>query len=132
MLKGGNASTGCGSLSMDPKHPDTLFASLWDFRRKGWTFRSGGPDASAVSGSGLYRSDDGGSHWTELTEAANKGLPAKPYGRIAVAMKAYKSLRMCWNANKRTTATIVYISPEWGIRPAMSTSTTWRWRTRGG
>ena len=86
VLKGANASTGCGSMAMDPKHPDTLFASLWDFRRKGWTFRSGGENAGAVSGSGLYRSEDGGAHWTEITEAANKGLPAKPYGRIAVAV----------------------------------------------
>ena len=86
VLKGANASTGCGSMSMDPKHPDTLFASLWDFRRKGWTFRSGGANAEVVSGSGLYRTEDGGAHWTELGDATNKGLPAKPYGRIAVAV----------------------------------------------
>jgi len=86
VLKGGNASTGCGSMTIDPSHPDRLYASLWDFRRKGWTFRSGGSDASAPSASGLYRTDDGGDHWTELTAAANKGLPAKPYGRIAVAI----------------------------------------------
>jgi photosystem II stability/assembly factor-like uncharacterized protein len=86
VLKGANPSTGCGSMAMDPSHPDTLFATLWDFRRRGWTFRSGGENAAAASGSGLYRSDDGGAHWTELTEAANKGLPAKPYGRIAVAV----------------------------------------------
>ncbi|HEX4822979.1 MAG TPA: hypothetical protein VFV19_01565 [Candidatus Polarisedimenticolaceae bacterium] len=86
VLKGGNASTGCGGMSMDAKNPGTLYASLWDFRRKGWTFRSGGENASAVSMSGLYRTDDGGDHWTEITEAANKGFPAKPYGRIAVAV----------------------------------------------
>jgi photosystem II stability/assembly factor-like uncharacterized protein len=86
VLKGGNGSTGCGSMSMDPKHPDTLFATLWDFRRKGWTFRSGGESAEAPSGSGLYRSVDGGAHWTELTAKANEGLPEKPYGRIAVAV----------------------------------------------
>lgn len=86
VLKGNNGSTGCGSMSVDPKHPDTVYASLWDFRRKGWTFRSGGESADAPSGSGLYRSDDGGSHWTEVTPAANKGFPVKPYGRIAVAV----------------------------------------------
>jgi photosystem II stability/assembly factor-like uncharacterized protein len=86
VLKGANASTGCGSMSMDAKNPDVLFATLWDFRRKGWTFRSGGVNADAPSGSGLYRSEDGGAHWTELTAAANAGLPAKPYGRIAVAV----------------------------------------------
>jgi len=86
VLKGANPATGCGSLSMDEKKPSTLYASLWEFRRKGWTFRSGGENASAPSASGLYRSDDGGDHWTEITPAANKGFPAKPYGRIAVAV----------------------------------------------
>ena len=53
---------------------------MWDFRRQGWTFRSGG------EGSGLFKSTDGGDHWTELTDANSKGLPAKPYGRIALAV----------------------------------------------
>ncbi|HEU4664822.1 MAG TPA: hypothetical protein VFS55_12415 [Dokdonella sp.] len=86
VLKGSNLSTGCSSISLDPKNPDVVFAGLWDFRRKGWTFRSGGESASAASGSGLYRSADGGRSWTEITEAANKGFPGKPYGRIAVAV----------------------------------------------
>ena len=86
VLKGPNGSTGCGSMSMDATHPGTLFASLWDFRRKGWTFRSGGPSADAASGSGLYRTDDGGDHWVEITDSANKGFPGKPYGRIAVTV----------------------------------------------
>jgi photosystem II stability/assembly factor-like uncharacterized protein len=86
VLKGTNPSTGCGSMSMDPKNPKTLYASLWDFRRKGWTFRSGGEGPTAPSGSGLYRSDDGGERWTEITDTANTGFPAKPYGRIAVAV----------------------------------------------
>ncbi len=86
ILAGGNGSTGCGSMSMDASHPDTLYASLWDFRRRGWTFRSGGANADAPSASGLYRSDDGGDRWTEITEAANSGWPQKPYGRIAVAV----------------------------------------------
>jgi len=85
-LKGGNASTGCSSLAMDPRDPSTLYAALWDFRRKGWTFRSGGESASAPSGSGLYKSTDGGTTWTEITDTADKGFPVKPYGRIAVAV----------------------------------------------
>ena len=67
-------------MSMSPLEPNTIYASLWDVRRQGWTFRSGGP------GSGLYKSTDGGEHWTELTDANSKGLPAKPYGRIAMAV----------------------------------------------
>jgi photosystem II stability/assembly factor-like uncharacterized protein len=91
VLKGTNLSTGCGALSVDAKNPDVLFASLWDFRRKGWTFRSGGESAAAPSGSGLFRSADGGKTWTEISDAANKGFPKKPYGRIAVAVAPSKS-----------------------------------------
>lgn len=83
VLRGGNGSTGCGGMSLDAKNPDVVFASLWDFRRKGWTFRSGGEGPDAPSGSGLYRSADGGRTWKEVTGG---GLPAKPYGRIAVAV----------------------------------------------
>jgi len=84
ILKGSNLSTGCASVAMQPGNPDVLLASLWDFRRKGWTYRSGGEGPKAPSGSGLYRSADGGKTWTELTVTA-KGLPPKPYGRIALA-----------------------------------------------
>ena len=80
VLAGANASTGCGMLAMSAKEPQTIFASMWDFRRQGWTFRSGGP------GSGLFKSTDGGEHWSELTSANAKGLPEKPYGRIALAV----------------------------------------------
>lgn len=86
VLKGSNLSTGCGSLAMDPSNPDVLFAGLWDFRRKGWTFRSGGDGPKAVSGSGLFRTADGGKTWAELAPQAGTGLPAKPYGRIALAI----------------------------------------------
>jgi photosystem II stability/assembly factor-like uncharacterized protein len=83
VLKGPNASTGCSMISMDPKNPKTLFAGTWDFRRKGWTFRSGGDGETAPSGSGLFKSTDGGATWNDLN--AN-GLPAKPWGRIAVTV----------------------------------------------
>jgi len=94
VLKGANLSTGCGSVALDPRAPDVLFASLWDFRRKGWTFRSGGDGPTAFSGSGLYRSADGGKSWTEITPQANKGFPAKPYGRIALAVAPSDSTRV--------------------------------------
>lgn len=90
VLKGGNASTGCGMVSMAPNQPATLYASLWDFRRKGWTFRSGGEGPDKPSGSGLYKSSDGGKTWSELTPEANPGFPKKPYGRIAVSVAPSK------------------------------------------
>jgi photosystem II stability/assembly factor-like uncharacterized protein len=69
---------------MSPQEPKTIFASTWDFRRQGWTFRSGGP------GSGLFKSTDGGDHWTEITTSNAQGMPEKPYGRIAVAVAPSK------------------------------------------
>src|SRR5579864_5677911 len=84
VLAGANTSTGCAMLSMSAKEPKTIYAAMWDFRRQGWTFRSGGP------GSGLFKSTDGGQRWTELTPAGNQGLPEKPYGRIALAVAPSK------------------------------------------
>ena len=86
VLKGPNLSTGCSSIAMDPQRPERLFAALWDFRRQGWTFRSGGPSAEAASGSGLFISEDGGESWRALDGATAKGLPAKPWGRSAIAI----------------------------------------------
>jgi len=83
VLKGANLSTGCGGLTMDPKDPNVLFASLWDFRRKGWSFRSGGDGPTAKSGSGLFRTADGGTTWSEIGTGTG-GFGPKPYGRIEV------------------------------------------------
>lgn len=80
VLAGANGSTGCAMLAMSPKAPQTLFASMWDFRRQAWTFRSGG------AGSGLFKSEDGGEHWTEIAPTKANSLPSKPYGRIVVAV----------------------------------------------
>jgi len=86
VLKGPNLSTGCSSVTMDPVHANILFAGLWDFRRKGWTFRSGGDGPTAPSGSALYRSDDGGTTWSKLASSAATGLPKGPWGRVEVAI----------------------------------------------
>jgi photosystem II stability/assembly factor-like uncharacterized protein len=80
VLAGANGSTGCGLLAMSHQEPKTIYASMWDFRREGWTFRSGG------SGSGLFKSTDGGDHWSEINDANAKGLPPKPWGREAIAV----------------------------------------------
>lgn len=84
VLAGANGSTGCGMLAASPQAPKNIYASMWDFRRQGWTFRSGGP------GGGLFQSRDGGDHWTEINDANAKGLPAKPWGRIALAVAPSK------------------------------------------
>lgn len=69
-------TTGCGDVIMDPNDPNILYASMWEFRRSGWGFDSGG-DKSA-----LYKSIDGGKSWNKI----HKGFPEGKLGRIAVAI----------------------------------------------
>jgi photosystem II stability/assembly factor-like uncharacterized protein len=90
ILKGANLSTGCSMMSMKPGDSKTIFAGMWDFRRKGWTFRSGGENSTAASGSGLFQTTDGGTTWNELDEKSAKGLPPKPWGRVAVTVAPSK------------------------------------------
>ncbi|MCA1829459.1 MAG: WD40/YVTN/BNR-like repeat-containing protein [Myxococcales bacterium] len=80
ILTGPNLSTGCSTVAMDPTNPNVLYAGLWDFRRKGWTFRSGGDGPDAPSGSALFKSTDGGANWKELTPSP------KPWGRTEVVI----------------------------------------------
>ncbi len=68
--------TGCADIIMDPRNPDVLLASMWQFRRTPYSFVSGGP------GSALYKSTDGGKNWRKLTN----GLPTGEFGRIAIAL----------------------------------------------
>jgi len=67
-------NTGCSGLAIDPANPDLIYAGMWDFRRTGWSFRSGGP------GSSFFRSEDGGKTWTSI----EKNLTPKPWGRVYV------------------------------------------------
>lgn len=75
-----NDHAGCASVAMDPQNPEVLYAAMWQFRRKGWAFESGGP------GSGLFRSADGGRTWTRLDGDAGRGLPTTEVGRCAFAV----------------------------------------------
>jgi photosystem II stability/assembly factor-like uncharacterized protein len=79
--------TGAVDISIDPNHPDTLYAALWEAWRKPWGMSSGGP------GSGLFRSTDGGASWTELTRAP--GMPQSgPVGKIGVSVSPADSNRV--------------------------------------
>ncbi len=84
IVKGPNLSTGCSSLSMDANNPDHLMVGMWDFRRKGWTFRSGGEGPDKPSGSSFQETNDGGRTWVSLNAENRAGLPKGPWGRIEV------------------------------------------------
>jgi photosystem II stability/assembly factor-like uncharacterized protein len=112
VLKGGNLSTGASTIAMDPNDPNVIFTGMWDFRRKGWTFRSGGDGPDKPSASGLFRSADGGATWTEITAEANKGFPKKPYGRIAVAIAPSNAKRIY--AFVESTDSALFVSDDGG------------------
>ena len=80
-----NADTGAIDLAFDPQNPQVIFAALWQVRRQPWSLESGGP------GSGLYRSQDGGSTWTRL---AGHGLPGGDLGRIGIAVSPVDGRRV--------------------------------------
>jgi photosystem II stability/assembly factor-like uncharacterized protein len=78
--------TGAVDIAIDPHNPDVMFAALWEAFRVEYSMSSGGP------GSGLFKSTDGGEHWTEITR--NPGLPAGVDGKIGVAISGADSNRI--------------------------------------
>jgi photosystem II stability/assembly factor-like uncharacterized protein len=73
-------NTGAVDLAIDPQDPERLYAALWEVRRD--AFAGGNPAVQTGPHAGLYRTSDGGRHWTKLTQ----GLPAGPYGRCGVSV----------------------------------------------
>lgn len=66
--------SGAIDLVMSPEDPNTLFAAMYQRRRTAFGFSASG------SGSGIYRTYDGGENWEELSE----GLPQGDKGRIGI------------------------------------------------
>ncbi|HKK07880.1 MAG TPA: glycosyl hydrolase, partial [Gemmatimonadota bacterium] len=69
-------STGFADLSMDPRDPDVLYAGAWRAERKPWTLIDGAAEG------GLWKTTDGGDHWTKL----GGGLPTGVVGKFGVSV----------------------------------------------
>jgi photosystem II stability/assembly factor-like uncharacterized protein len=78
-LLGPNADTGAIDLAFEPGNPSIIYAALWQTRRPPWNVYppSNGP------GSGLFKSSDGGTHWTQIK---GHGFPEGTIGRIGIAI----------------------------------------------
>jgi len=72
--------TGAVDLAADPGNPRTLYAAAWQARLWPWLSYF---TPIVGSGSGLYRSTDGGATWSPLRGA---GWPDGPLGRIGIAV----------------------------------------------
>jgi photosystem II stability/assembly factor-like uncharacterized protein len=68
---------GVSDLEIDPINPNILYAGMWRFERKPWTFTSGSDKG------GVFRSIDSGRTWNKI----EKGLP-KIIGRVGLAVAA--------------------------------------------
>ena len=69
--------TGAIDLVIDPKDPNTLYATMWQHERRAWGHRAFG------SGCGVWKTTDGGDTWKRLTN----GLPTGDgVGRIGIAV----------------------------------------------
>ncbi|HEX2723007.1 MAG TPA: glycosyl hydrolase, partial [Gemmatimonadaceae bacterium] len=79
-------SAGAIDLAMDATDPNTLYASFWHAYRQPWKLVSGG------SGSGIFKSTDGGENWTNLTR--NPGLPQGVLGKIGVTVSPVNPRRL--------------------------------------
>jgi len=78
--------TGAIDLAFEPGDPNVIYASLWQTRRTPWSVYP----PSNGAGSGLFKSIDGGDHWTEIV---GHGFPSKP-GRIGIAVAPSKPQRV--------------------------------------
>lgn len=70
-----NEDSGFADMTMDATDPNFLMATSWDFRRRPWVVKSGGP------GSRVYKTTDGGATWQEITD----GLPELK-GKMGIAI----------------------------------------------
>jgi photosystem II stability/assembly factor-like uncharacterized protein len=69
-------------IKMDPSNPEVLYAAGWHRLRRG-----GGTMEGAGTGSGIWKTVDGGRNWRKLTDPAlRNGLPTDAMGRIGVAI----------------------------------------------
>src|SRR5881296_68375 len=102
-------NTGAADIVFDPSNARIVYANLWAARVAPWEIRSG--ESFISSGSGLYKSTDGGDTWHELT----KGLPgsADGLGRMGIAVAPSRPSRVYASVEARRNAG-VYRSDDGG------------------
>ena len=81
-----NENAGAVDLMMDPNNPRILYASTWNVKRTPYSLSSGG------DGSALWKSEDSGETWTEIS--IHKGFAKGTLGIIGVTVSPANSQRV--------------------------------------
>jgi len=77
---GDDAWTGATDIVVDPRDANRLYAATWQHHRTVAGYMGGGPET------GIYRSEDGGDTWEQLSE----GLPEGNMAKIGLAVSPQK------------------------------------------
>ncbi|MCA6397283.1 MAG: glycosyl hydrolase [Cytophagales bacterium] len=77
---------GAADLIIDRTNPKILYASTWQVYRRTWKMWGGGPDCK------LWKSENGGETWNELTK--NPGMPEGPLGKIGITVSPTDNKRL--------------------------------------
>ncbi|MDE2482923.1 MAG: glycoside hydrolase [bacterium] len=72
-----NENVGGYDVRIDPSNPQIVYATMWAARQAPWEIGS----SFEIAGSGIYKSTDGGDHWTRLMN----GIPPR-IGRAEIAI----------------------------------------------
>ena len=104
---------GAIDLTQDSHNPDILYATLWEAHRSFSELSSGGPD------SGIFRSDDGGETWCDISR--NRGLPRSGIlGKVGISASRAKPGRV-WTLVESLQAPGLYRSEDFGNTWTLST-----------
>ena len=67
-----NENVGAFDVVIDPNDPNVVYATLWAARQAPWEIGA----SFEMPGSGVFKSSDGGTSWTQLTPACRSASGA--------------------------------------------------------